>query len=114
MNSALVYLVGRFFWRIWDFLDHWYYQSFRIYSNAVLNFLNRVDYLLAWKITLRYLFQPLYKDYTFLGYILGFVFRSGRLIFASIIYLILFFIAAALFVFWLIIPPLILYLIFKR
>lgn len=114
MNSALVYLVERFFWRIWDFLNHWYRQSFRVYGNTLLNFLNRVDYYLAWKITWRYLFQPLYKDYTILGYILGFVFRSGRLVLSSAIYFLIFLFAAALFVFWLIIPPLLLYLIFKR
>jgi hypothetical protein len=112
MNSAPVYLVERFFYRIRTFLEHWYVVSFRKYSDFVLNLLSQVDYYLAWKITLRYLFQPLYKDYSVLGYILGFIFRSVRLVAAAVVYLILFLIIVGIYLFWLLVPPLIIYLIF--
>lgn len=112
MNSAPVYLAERFFYRIRTFLEHWYVQSFKKYSDFVLNFLSQVDYYLAWKITLKYLFQPLYKDYTLLGYILGFTFRSVRLVGASVVYVVLFFVTAGLYLLWLLIPPIIIYSIF--
>lgn len=114
MNSAPVYLALRFLYRILTFLEHWYLHSPKKYSNFVLNLLSRVDYYLAWKITLKYLFQPLYKDYTTLGYILGFIFRSARFLMASVIYVILFFITAGLYLVWLLIPPLIVYFIFTQ
>jgi hypothetical protein len=78
-----------------------------------LNFLSRVDYYLAWKITFKHIFQPLYRDYTFLGYVLGFIFRSIRLFIASVIYLILFAVIIGLYIFWLLIPPIIIYFIFN-
>ncbi|MBI4033968.1 MAG: hypothetical protein HY378_00255 [Candidatus Brennerbacteria bacterium] len=113
MNSAPVYLIERFFYRIRTFLEHWYIVSFKKYSNFVLNLLARVDYYLAWKITLRHLLQPLYGDYTPLGYILGFIFRSGRLIAGSVVYLFLFALTAGLYLLWLLVPPFLVYLIFS-
>ncbi len=105
MYKALLYLVRRFFFRIKIFLGHWYVKSARIYSNFVLNQLERLDRLLAWRITLRNLFQPLYGDFSLIGYVLGFCFRVVRLIFGSIVYLAVFIIALGVYIFWLIIPP---------
>lgn len=112
-SFALSYLTHRFFYRVVEFLRHWYVKSVRIYSNFVLNVLGRIDYYLAFKITLKNLFQPLYKDYTFIGYVLGFFFRLGRLAIASIVYGALFFIAISLYLFWLAIPVYFFYLIFR-
>lgn len=113
MNSAPVYSIERLFFRIRVFIEHWYVGSFKKYSDFVLNFLSRVDYYLAWKITFRHIFQPLYRDYTFLGYVLGFIFRSIRLFIASVIYLILFAVIIGLYIFWLLIPPIVIYFIFN-
>ncbi len=112
MNTAPVYLIERFFYRIRTFVEHWYVVSFRKYSDFVLNFLSRVDYYLAWEITLKHLFRPLYKDYTVLGYVLGFIFRISRLAVASVIYLVLFLVIVGLYIAWLLVPPVIIYLIF--
>ncbi len=112
INSAPVYLIERFFYRIRVFIEHWYVVSFRKYFDFILNFLSRVDYYLAWKITLKHLLKPLYKDYTFLGYILGFIFRSVRLLVASAIYLILFFVIIGVYLFWILVLPIVIYLIF--
>ena len=109
-NNALTYLSKKFLYRIFDFLRHWYWYSTRIYSNRVLNFLETVDYRLAWEITFRNLFQPLYGDYTLIGYALGFVFRSTRLFVGSIIYFFLFVFAFALYLIWAAFPP---YVVFR-
>lgn len=101
---VLVYLIRRFFYRIFDFLRHWYVKSAKIYSNFVLDQLQKIDRVLAWQVNLRYLFQPLYKDYSIIGYILGFILRSLRLIATSIIYAFIFAVAVALYVIWLLIP----------
>ena len=39
--------------------------------------------------TLQNLFQPLYKDYSMIGYVLGFLFRIARLAIATVVYAIL-------------------------
>ena len=107
---ALTYLVQRFFYRLIEFLRHWYVKSIRIYSNFVLDKLERLDYYLAWKITLKNLFKPLYKDYTFLGFILGFIFRLIRLFIGGFIYGAVFLMAVAFYLVWLLLPVV---LIFK-
>ncbi|HXF44261.1 MAG TPA: hypothetical protein VNK70_02235 [Candidatus Paceibacterota bacterium] len=112
MNFALIYVLERFFYRIYRFLDHWYVRSVKIYSNFILDLLGRVDYYLAWKITLRHLFEPLYKDYSVLGYVLGFVFRISRLVGAGICYLIIFIFAIAAYLTWLLFIPYAVYKIF--
>lgn len=72
--------------------------------HQTLNILEVLDRRLALRITLRYLFKPLYQDYTILGYILGFVFRSGRILIASILYLIIVLAATAIYLAWAFIP----------
>lgn len=104
MNFALGYLAYRFVYRIGEFLRHWYVKSMRIYGNFVINRLEHLDYFFAWKITLKNLFQPLYKDYSLIGYILGFIFRALRLTIASFVYLIIFAAAILIYIIWLLTP----------
>lgn len=109
MNNAFVYLSRRFFYRIAEFLRHWYLKSPKFYANFVLNKLEDIDYHIAWKITLKKLFEPLYGDYSALGYILGFIFRLGRLIIGSFIYALIFLVAISLYLIWLLTPIYIIY-----
>lgn len=113
MAAVFVYLFNRFTHRVGEFLRHWYIKSFFIYSNFVVSQLEKLDRLLAFKITLRYLFKPLYQDYSFLGYVLGFIFRIGRLISGGIIYVFIFALAAAAYFVWLAIPVYVVYKIIK-
>ncbi len=112
MVTAPTYIIQRAVYRILDFLRHWYFKSAKMYWHFVINQFEKIDYTLAWKITLKYLFTPLYKDYSTLGYILGFILRSGRLVVASFIYAILFALAGIVYVIWLLIPVIIIAQIF--
>lgn len=103
-SMALVYLIRRFFFRIVEFLRHWYVKSFKIYSNFVFDQLQKMDRTLAWRVNVRYLFQPLYKDYSIIGYVLGFILRISRLLGISAIYLVIFLFVIAVYVVWLMIP----------
>jgi hypothetical protein len=69
-----------------------------------MNKFEQIDYVFALKITLRNIFKPLYKDYSFIGHILGFIFRLTRIILSSLIYTVLFIIAAAIYLLWLFLP----------
>ncbi len=73
-----------------------------------MNQLEELDYTLAWRITLKNFLKPLYGDYSVLGYILGFGFRSIRLLTASLIYLVIFVVAFGIYAIWLAIPVVIL------
>lgn len=101
---TLVYLIRRFIYRILEFLRHWYLKSPKIYSNFVLERLERIDRTLAWRVNFKYLFQPLYGEYSVVGRVLSFFIRILRLIATSIIYLILFLVAILVYLIWLLIP----------
>lgn len=104
MVQAFVYLGKRFFYRILDFLRHWYVKSMRMYWNYVINKLERLDLVLAWKITLKNLFQPLYRDFSIIGRVLGFIFRASRLLVGGFVYIVVFFVAIGIYVVWIGIP----------
>ncbi len=110
---ALVYLIKRFFYRIFDFLRHWYVKSAKIYFNFVLDRLNRIDRTLAWRVNAKYLFQPLYKDYSIVGRALGFVLRLIRLIGTSVIYVFIFAFIILVYLIWLAIPVIIVSMVFS-
>jgi hypothetical protein len=106
----ILYLPTRLLYRLLEFLRHWYFNSFKIYSHFVVSLLERFDRRIAFRVTLRNLFQPLYQDRSFIGYTLGFLFRSARLIMGGIIYAILLFMTVSFYLAWLAVP---LYIIFE-
>jgi hypothetical protein len=109
---ALAYIIRRFFHRIADFLRHWYVKSAKIYFNFVLDKLSKIDRVLAWRVNLKYVFHPLYQDYSIVGYSLGFVTRILRFLGTSAIYAVLFSIAILVYVAWLLVPIFIILKIF--
>ena len=100
MTAAFFHLGERFFYRIVDFARHWYVKSIRMYWNFFLDRLEEIDYYLAWKITLKNLFQPMYGDRSFFGRFFGFFFRLFRLIIGGAVYAVLFVVAVGLYVAW--------------
>ncbi|MCL5004806.1 MAG: hypothetical protein M1170_02600 [Patescibacteria group bacterium] len=105
-----IYLFNRLLRRIKKFFRHWYVNGFFVYSHFIVSFLEKLDRFFALKITWRYLFQPLYQERNIIGYILGFVFRLGRLLVGGAVYLAIIAGAAGLYLIWLAFPV---YVIFK-
>lgn len=108
MNSALPYLVSRFFFRIADFFHHWYVDGTRSFIRGLMGTVERLDRTFAVGINLKFFFTPIYRDYSIIGRFLGVIFRSMRIVLGALLYLLiasLFFIA---YMTWLSIPPLIL------
>tara|TARA_Y100000310_G_scaffold326100_1_gene390521 strand:+ start:109 stop:456 length:348 start_codon:yes stop_codon:yes gene_type:complete len=105
---VLVYLSHRVLYRVVEFFRHWYVKGFRIYWNFIVHALHAFDQVFAWKITLKHVFEPLYKDYSAVGYALGIPFRIGRIILGSIVYVLFLFAAGIVYLLWLLIPPYIL------
>ncbi len=105
MNFALVYIINRFFYLIGDFFHHWYFHATRTMVHGFVSFFENLDRTFAVRITLRHFFEPLYKDYSILGRILGVIFRSGRVLIGGVIYLFFVIIFLGVYLAWLLIPP---------
>ena len=109
MVGVISYLLGRLVFRVFEFLEHWYWGSFRVAGGKLIDLFEKWDKFFALKITLRHWLQPLYQDRTMIGYILGPIFRTGRIIVAASVYLLAAALAALIYFIWLIIPPYIVY-----
>jgi len=112
MVSVLSYLGNRFFYRIVEFLRHWYKDGFFFFFRRLIDFLEQLDRYFALRITLRHLFIPLYQNYTFIGYVLGFIFRGVKLGIAGFIYFLVILIWLGLYLGWALVPLIIIYKIF--
>lgn len=104
MSFSLVYLVHQLGYRIWRFFYDWYVGGFRLIGGKVVNVLESMDRSWAFLITLRNLFKPLYGDQSFLGSVLGFLFRCGRLLVAGAIYLFMIIAGLTIYIGWAVIP----------
>lgn len=96
--------------RVTDFFVHWYAGGFRIWGHFTISLMEALDRRLAFKITVKYLFQPLYQDRSFIGYTLGFIFRVFRLFIGAILYAFIAVIAIAVYLIWAAAP---IYVVFK-
>ncbi len=104
MNFSPAYILGRFLWRIKDFFHHWYADATRYLFNRFISYLENLDRTFAFRMTIKHFFEPLYKDYTIMGRILGPIFRLGRSLVGLVVYI---FVGALFLVFyllWLLLP----------
>lgn len=63
-----------------------------------------MDQSIAFKVTWRNLFQPMYQERNITGYVLGFIFRAIRLVIGGTIYGVVILVAVAVFLAWAGIP----------
>lgn len=113
MDFSLVYLINRFFYRFIDFFHHWYVDGSRWFGRHVLRLFMDLDTTFAVKVTAQHFFEPLYKDYTVMGRILGAIFRALRVIVGLLVYVIVGVIAGAIYLAWLLMPAYVLFRIIK-
>lgn len=110
MPFSLAYATERFLYRIFAFFHDWYVGGFRAIGGRVVIVLESMDRTWALGITLRNILKPLYGDQSFIGLILGFLFRLGRVFVAGSLYLVVVSIGLCVYLAWASIP---LYIIFK-
>lgn len=111
--SVVIYLINRFFFRIWMFFKHWYKDGSKKFFHTLVGLLEYFDRFFAIEITFRHIFEPLYQDKSLIGYVMGFLFRMARIILASIVYLAVVLVFVVLYLVWLAIPPFIVFKIVK-
>ena len=104
-TNLFVYLFSKGIQAIERFLFHWYILVFYTYWGYVARSMAALDRYFAFKVTLLNIFNPLYQDYTLLGYVLGIFFRLLRLFVGSIVYSIVLIIALIFYLVWVSILP---------
>jgi len=114
MDFALIYLINRALYRIGDFFHHWYYDGSRNFGRTYIALLERLDQTFAVSINFRFLFQPLYKDFTIVGTILGPIFRGGRILIGLVVYFFFSIIFLALYLAWLLAPVVLIFYAAKK
>jgi len=113
MGFAPAYLVQRFFFRLGDFFHHWYVDGSRVIGHRFVTALEAADRSLAIRVTLRYFFMPLYRDYTVIGRILGVIFRTGRILIGLVVYAIIVSLFLLFYLAWLAVPAVIIFYALK-
>lgn len=111
--GAFLYLITRFFNRLIWFIYDWYVGGFKIFIHTTLNAFENLDQIFALRVTLRYMFQPLYQDRSVVGYTLGFLFRALRALVGTLIYAALWIIFAGVYAAWAATPLLLVYFAIK-
>lgn len=97
-----------FYFPVW-----WYsFGAFKA-GEKCFSFLKYGNQWLAPKVWLVNLFVPMFGQYDLQGRLISFVMRLIQVVFRSAALVLWFFICAGLFVFWLLIPPIISYGLFK-
>ncbi len=102
--TAFNYLARQSAYRLKQFLLHWYSHGYFIFGGRALKTLERLDRVFALKVTWRYFGQPLFKDFTYIGYFLGLIFRASRILVSVIIYALVASIFIAGYLIWALIP----------
>lgn len=102
--NALLYLANQAAYRIKQFFLHWYVHGYFIFGSRAILIMERLDQVLALRVTWRYFGQPLFKDFTYTGYFLGLIFRGTRILVGILVYSIIVAIFTAGYIFWALIP----------
>lgn len=113
-DISLLYITTHLGRRISDFFRHWYVDGFFRAMDWALSGLERLDKRFAVRITAKNWFQPLYQDYTIIGYVWGFIFRTVRIFVGLSVYLAFVIFAASLFSAWAALPVFVIYQIFTN
>lgn len=106
---SLFYILSHLGKRVLDFFRHWYIGGFIRASDWALGILEQLDRRFAVRITAQNWLQPLYQDFTIIGYVWGFIFRTIRILIGLLVYLVFILLAIAFFILWAALPLFIMY-----
>lgn len=109
MEFAPVYLLQRAWYRFVDFFHHWYVDGSRAIGHRFVTALERADRSLAVRVTFLHFFEPLYKDYTVVGRILGVIFRTFRILIGLAVYAVIVALFLLFYLAWLAVPAVIIF-----
>ena len=91
--------INQFFW-------FWYVQSSKDFWYREIGFLEQIKRDIGVMINLKLILQPIFGDYSYMGRIIGPIFRLGRVLVGTIIMIASIFIVTLVYLLWIILPPL--------
>lgn len=94
------------------FFKHWYLDGFFAVVRAVSRTLGSLEKSLALKVNLYFFFEPLYQERNIYGYVIGFLYRSLKLLLGGVLYAVIVLAGVAAYLIWAAIPAYIIYRIF--
>jgi len=106
ISEYFVNLPAKFVKGIEQFFYIWYVQSSRDFWNKEILFLKRVERDLGLAINLRLITQPIFGDYSYMGRVLGPIFRLGRILVGFAIMAASAIAVIIVYLIWIILPPL--------
>ena len=107
-------LLYRFLKGLRNFLYFWYIKSSGDFWRSEISFIKGIERDIGIIINLKLITQPIFGDYTYIGRIIGPIFRLGRVIFGVIMVSFSLCLVAALYFFWILLPPVAAIMIFKN
>jgi hypothetical protein len=111
-SISVVYIAERLVFRAVSFFRRWYGGGFVAVSHVTLRALTSFDQSFAVAVHARNLTEPLYQDHSPVGHVLGFLFRLGRVVSGSLLYLAIIVIATLGYAAWAAVPAYLAYRIF--
>ena len=107
---AIKYIAEQFTLWLADFFRHWYFDGLFLFLRTFVKTLSFLDRIFALRVSFKNIFKPMYQDNSFIGYVMGFSFRSLRIITALISYSFIAFLFLVAYLIWAAILP---YLLLK-
>lgn len=98
-------LMHRFLRGFRDFLYFWYIKSSRDFWRSEISFIKGVERDIGVMINLKLVTQPIFGDYSYIGRVIGPIFRLGRVIFGLIAISFSAALVTAIYLFWIFLPP---------
>ena len=95
-----------------NFFYIWYIQSSKDFWHKEISFIKRIERDIGILINLKLLFQPIFGDYSYIGRVIGPLFRLGRVFIGLFIIFISFIVVLMIYFIWILLPPASLLMIF--
>jgi hypothetical protein len=91
---------------IFNFFYFWYFSSSKSFWRKEISFMKGIERDIGVFINLKLLFQPIFGDYSYMGRVIGPIFRLGRVLLGFIIMAISIIVILIIYTIWIILPPL--------
>ncbi len=91
---------------IFNFFYFWYVSSSKSFWRKEIGFIKGIERDIGVFINLKLLFQPIFGDYSYMGRVIGPIFRLGRVLIGFIIMIISIAVILGIYLIWIILPPL--------
>jgi hypothetical protein len=101
---AIWYFVQSLVFLVVSFFKHWYVDGFFYVVRAIAAMLRALEKKWALKNNAYFMFEPLYQEKNIYGYIFGFVYRSLKVFFGGMVYVVIVTCGLSLYIVWALIP----------